>query len=151
MDEGHGVWVGSFPLSLSLSLGFGLGSVFVYANRSPVGRELPLSAQQTCFCDEVLRMLPDTMKPRTGRSHAYTLKYFFLVPKDDDDDDETLFDLNTFFLHGGIKEQRANRAPKLPNDFSRPFRPVPCPQTGTSGGRHRQLTIRTSFGRGRAK
>lgn len=36
-----------------------------------------------------------------GLSHAHTLKYFFLVPKDDDDDDdETLFDLNTFFLHG---------------------------------------------------
>lgn len=41
-------------------------------------------------------MLPDTVK-RGGLSHAHTLNYFFLVPKDDDDD-ETLFDLNTFFF-----------------------------------------------------
>lgn len=149
MDEGHGVWVGSFPLSLALSWFRSRFCICVRKPESCWSKVASFSAADL-FCDEVLRMLPDTVKPRTGRSHAYTLKYFFLVPKDDDDD-ETLFDLNTFFLHGGIKEQRANRAPKLPNDFSRPFRPVPCPQTGTSGGRHRQLTIRTSFGRGRAK
>lgn len=97
-EEGHGVWVGSFPLSCSL----GFGSVFVYTQTGVLFAESCLfQAQQTCFCDEVLQMLPDTVKPRTGRSHAYTLKYFFLVPKDDDDDDdETLFDLNTFFYMG---------------------------------------------------
>lgn len=120
MDEGHGVWVGSFPLFLLHSLGFGLGSVFVYANRSPVGRELPLSAQQTCFCDEVLQMLPDTVKPRTGRSHAYTLKYFFLVPKDDDDD-ETLFDLNTFFFTWGHKRTESEPCPKTSERLFTPF------------------------------
>lgn len=111
-----------------------------------------LSLSRDCWKrdNKLSRTLSLTLLNAVGPSltHTNTCTYFFLVPKDDDDDDETLFDLGLLFLWGKRTE---NRAPKLPIDFSRPFLAVPCPPTGTSGGRRHQLTICANFGPERAK
>lgn len=140
--------MGSFPLSLSrlcsvVCVGIPKGTGVLFAESCRLSRRLVF------VYDEANAQCCQILLNGGGLSHAHTLNYFFLVPKDDDDD-ETLFDLNTFFYMGHKRTERTVPR-KLPIDFSRPFRTVPCPQTGTSGGRHRQLAICTSFGRDRAK